>query len=146
MPVGRLLGREGVRHAGEAQGAKGSIMVVVATDAPLSDRNLGRLAARAISGVARTGSVMSNGSGDYVIAFPTDPYVRRHYNARRPVTGELANDETGGLFQGVIEATEEAIYNSLFMATTVTAKGGTVDAIPVAEVKRIVEEHGMLTK
>jgi D-aminopeptidase len=146
VPVGRLLGREGVRHAGEAQGAKGSIMVVVATDAPLSDRNLGRLAARAISGVARTGSVMSNGSGDYVIAFSTDPYVRRHYNARRPVTGELANDETGGLFQGVIEATEEAIYNSLFMATTVTAKGGTVDAIPVAEVKRIVEEHGMLTK
>ena len=144
VPVGRALGRDGVHRAGEPQGAKGSIMIVVATDAPLSDRNLGRLAARAIAGLARTGSVMSNGSGDYVIAFSTHPTVRRRYGAPRLASSELGNDEMTGLFQGVIEATEEAIYNSLFAATTVTAKGGTVEAIPVAEVRRIVGGHGML--
>jgi D-aminopeptidase len=151
VPVGRALGREGVHRTGEAQGrrapgARGSIMIVVATDAPLSDRNLGRLASRAIAGLARTGSVMSNGSGDYVIAFSTHPSVRRRYGATRLATSELANDEMTGLFQGAIEATEEAIYNSLFSATTVTARGGTVEAIPVAEVERIVEGHGMLTR
>lgn len=146
VPVGRALGRDGVHRARDPQGAKGSIMIVVATDAPLSDRNLERLASRAIAGVARTGSVMSNGSGDYVIAFSTHPAVRRRYGAIRLATSELANDEMTGLFQGVIEATEEAVYNSLFTATTVTAKGGTVEAIPVAEVKRLVEGHGMLIR
>ena len=150
VPVGRALGRDGV-HRTEAldrrpQGARGSIMIVVATDAPLSDRNLERLASRAIAGLARTGSVMSNGSGDYVIAFSTHPAVRRRYGAPRLATSELANDEMTGVFQGAIEATEEAIYNSLFTATTVSAKGGTVEAIPVAEVKRIVEGHGMVTR
>ena len=77
VPVGRALGREGVRRAGDTQGAKGSIMMVVATDAPLSDRNLERLAARALVGLGRTGSAMGNGSGDYVIAFSTHPGVRR---------------------------------------------------------------------
>jgi len=146
VPVGRALGREGVHRGAEAQGAKGSIMIVVATDAPLSDRNLGRLAARAIAGLARTGSVMSNGSGDYVIAFSTHPSVRRRFGAARLTTSELGNDEMTGLFQGVIEATEEAIYNSLFTATTVSAKGGTVEAIPVAEVRRILDGHGMLKR
>jgi D-aminopeptidase len=89
---------------------------------------------------------MSNGSGDYVIAFSTHPAVRRRYGATRLATSELANDEMTGLFQGAIEATEEAIYNSLFSATTVTARSGTVEAIPVAEVERIVEGHGMLTR
>ena len=83
VPVGRALGREGVHRAAAAQGAKGSIMMIVATDAPLSDRNLGRLAARALVGLARTGSVMGNGSGDYVIAFSTHPGVRRKYGAAR---------------------------------------------------------------
>jgi len=146
VPVGRVLGRDGVHRTGEAQGARGSIMIVVATDAPLSDRNLGRLASRALAGLARTGSVMSNGSGDYVIAFSTHPAVRRRYGAARLATSELANDEMTGLFQGAIEATEEAIYNSLFAATTVTARSGSVEAIPVTEVKRIVEEHGMLAR
>ena len=122
VPVGRALGRDGVRRAAETQGAKGSIMIVVATDAPLSDRNLRRLAARALVGLSRTGSVMGNGSGDYVIAFSTHPGVRRRFGAARLATTELANDEMTGLFQGVAEATEEAIYNSLFMATTVTAR------------------------
>jgi D-aminopeptidase len=144
VPVGRALGREGVRRAADAQGARGSIMMVVATDAPLSDRNLRRLAARAIVGLARTGSAMGNGSGDYVIAFSTHPGVRRRFGASRLTTGDLANDATTGLFQAVAEATEEAIYNSLFMATTVTATGGTVEAIPVAEVVRILGRHGVL--
>jgi D-aminopeptidase len=149
IPVGRALGREGVRRAADsaaAQGAKGSIMIVVATDAPLSDRNLSRLAARALVGLSRTGSVMGNGSGDYVIAFSTHPGVRRRFGAARLTTSELGNDQMTGLFQGVAEATEEAIYNSLFMATTVTARGGTVEAIPVAEVVRIVGGHGMVRR
>jgi D-aminopeptidase len=146
VPVGRVLGRDGVHRTREAQGARGSIMIVVATDAPLSDRNLGRLASRALAGLARTGSVMSNGSGDYVIAFSTHPAVRRRYGAARLATSELANDEMTGLFQGAIEATEEAIYNSLFAATTVTARSGSVEASPATEVRRIVEEHGMLAR
>jgi D-aminopeptidase len=149
VPVGRALGREGVRRAADsarAQGAKGSIMIVVATDAPLSDRNLRRLATRALVGLSRTGSVMGNGSGDYVIAFSTHPGVRRRFGAARLTTTELGNDQMTGLFQGVAEATEEAIYNSLFMATTVTARGGTVEAIPVTEVVRIVDSHGMVKR
>ena len=149
VPVGRALGREGVRRAADsaaAQGARGSIMIVVATDAPLSDRNLRRLAARALVGLSRTGSVMGNGSGDYVIAFSTHPGVRRRFGAARLTTTELGNDQMTGLFQGVAEATEEAIYNSLFMATTVTARGGTVEAIPVAEVVRIVDGRGLLKR
>jgi D-aminopeptidase len=147
VPVGRALGREGVRRAADrqdAQGAKGSIMMVVATDAPLSDRNLRRLAARALVGLSRTGSTMGNGSGDYVIAFSTHPGMRRRFGAPRLMTSELGNDEMTGLFQAVAEATEEAIYNSLFMATTVTAKGGTVEAIPVADVVRILRAHAQL--
>ena len=136
----------GVRRAGDTQGAKGSIMMVVATDAPLSDRNLRRLAARALVGLGRTGSAMGNGSGDYVIAFSTHPGVRRRYGAARLATTEIGNDEMTGLFQGVAEATEEAIYNSLFTATTVTARGGTVEALPVAEVVRILEGRGALKR
>lgn len=89
---------------------------------------------------------MGNGSGDYVIAFSRHPGVRRRFGAARRTTTELGNDETTGLFQGVAEATEEAIYSSLFMATTVAARGGTVEAIPVAEVVRIVDGHGMLRR
>ena len=146
VPVGRALGREGVRRAADsasAQGAKGSIMIVVATDAPLSDRNLRRLAARALVGLSRTGSVMGNGSGDYVIAFSTHPGVRRRFGAARLTTTELGNDQMTGLFQGVAEATEEAIYNSLLTARTVTASGGTVEALPVDEVVRILDAHGV---
>jgi len=121
-------------------------MMVVATDAPLSDRNLERLAARAIMGLARTGSVAGNGSGDYVIAFSTHPGVRRKYGATRLETTELANDAMTGLFQGAIEATEEAIYNSILTAETVRAKGGTVEALPVAEVVRILGSHRVLQR
>ena len=145
-PVGRALGRDGVHTAADPKGSKGSIMMVVATDAPLSDRNLRRLAARALAGLARTGAVMSNGSGDYVIAFSTHPGVRRRSGAARLATTEIGNDEMTGLFQAVAEATEEAIYNSLFTATTVTAKGGTVEAIPVPEVVGILDTHGLRSR
>lgn len=146
VPVGKELGRNGLRRAADTQGPKGSIMMVVATDAPLSDRNLRRLAARAIVGLGRTGSSISNGSGDYVIAFSTHPSVRRPYGAKRLATTELANDEMSPLFQAVVEATEEAIYNSVLTATTVAAKGGTVEALPVNEVVRILDRHGMLRR
>ncbi len=146
VPVGRMLGRNGVTRAGEEQGRKGSIMIVVATDAPLSSRNLERLAARAIIGLGHTGSVGDNGSGDYVIAFSTHPGVRRARGAPRLTLVELGNDEVSGLFQGVVEATEEAIYNSLFTATTVRANGNTVEALPVEEVLRILRERGALAK
>jgi D-aminopeptidase len=89
---------------------------------------------------------MGNGSGDYVIAFSTHIGVRRRFGAARLTTTELGNDQMTGLFQGVAEATEEAIYNSLFMATTVSARRGTVEAIPVAEVVRIVDSHGMVRR
>jgi D-aminopeptidase len=146
VPVGRALGREGVHRAGEEQGARGSIMIVVATDAPLSDRNLERLGARALLGLGRTGSVAGNGSGDYVIAFSTNRGVRRAYGAARLQTIELANDAMTGLFQAAVEATEEAIYDSILMARTVRAKGGTVEALPADEVVRILDGHGMLRR
>jgi len=144
IPVGRALGREGVRERQRAGGPGGSIMIVVATDAPLSNRNLERLAARAIIGVGRTGSVMHNGSGDYVIAFSTNLQVRR---TRESIlaTRELANDAVTPLFQAVVESTEESIYNSLFMARTVTSRGGTVEALPVDKVVGILRPHRVLT-
>lgn len=137
VPVGRVLGRQGVE-------ARGSIMIVVATDAPLSERNLRRLAARAIIGVGRTGSVMDNGSGDYVIAFATNPEVRRRTGASGRQVADLANDEMSALFQAVVEATEEAIYNSLFMATTVSSRGGRAEALPLEAVLKILRTHRAL--
>ncbi|HEX5634736.1 MAG TPA: P1 family peptidase [Gemmatimonadales bacterium] len=145
VPVGRALGRDGVREARDPKGEKGSIVIVVATDAPLSDRNLERLASRALMGLARTGSYAGNGSGDYVLAFSTHPSVRRARDARRLATTELGNEEMSRLFQGVVEATEEAILNSLFMATTVRANGNTVEPLPAAEVVRILDRHRVRT-
>ena len=145
VPVGRELKRSGIQRRDE-QGARGSIMIVVATDAPLSDRNLRRLAARALIGVGRTGSAMDNGSGDYVIAFSTSLQVRRRPEDNRRTTHEVANDAMSSLFQAVVEATEEAIYNSLFMATTVRSDRGTVEALPVGEVMKILRAHGALSR
>jgi D-aminopeptidase len=141
VPVGRLLGRTGTKPAPDAQGPRGSIMIVVATDAPLSDRNLRRLASRAMLGLGKTGSVASNGSGDYVIAFSTHPDVRRTDGSTRKRLAELANDDMSTLFQATVEATEEAIYNSLFAATTVSSRRGTVEALPASEVLRIMRSH-----
>ncbi len=121
--------------------ADGSVMVVLATDAPLSDRNLGRLAARAMAGIARTGAAMSNGSGDYAIAFSTHADVRRVVaNARRGprASVELANDDVSPLFLAAIEATEEAALDALCRAETMVGVGGRrVEALPLEAVLAI---------
>jgi D-aminopeptidase len=146
-PVGRELGRYFLQR--ELQGPQdrgdGSIMIVVATDAPLDARNLERLAARALVGLARTGASMTNGSGDYVIAFSTAAEVRRNPRAREPAAiRDLPNEATSSLFQAVAEATEEAILNSLFRATTTTANGVTVDALPLDRTLEILRRHDAL--
>ena len=150
-PVGRELGKYAFKDDVDRERGDGSVMIVVATDAPLSDRNLGRLAARAIMGLARTGSSASNGSGDFVIAFSTALGVRRVAanpmrpdSTRRPLAApELKNDDMSALFEGVVEATEEAIYNSLFMATSVTQRGRTVEAIPLDRVREILARYNV---
>lgn len=122
----------------------GSVMIVVATDAPLSDRNLERVARRAIMGLARTGSYASNGSGDYVIAFSTASGVRRGPTGGVHSVDDLANGSVSALFGATVEATEEAIYNSLFMAETVTSNGRTVEALPIEETLEILRRHGVI--
>ncbi|MBS0363919.1 MAG: P1 family peptidase [Proteobacteria bacterium] len=150
-PVGRELDRYDLKDFVEDGSADGSCMMVVATDAPLSDRNLTRLAKRAIVGLARTGSTFSNGSGDYAIAFSTAAEVRRtpERRARLGTYSELSNDFASPLFAAAAEATEEAIYNSLLMATTthsidMTGKPVTVEALDIAAVRRILEKHGLV--
>jgi D-aminopeptidase len=146
-PVGRELGRyifqrdlEGPRDRGD-----GSVMIVVATDAPLDARNLERLATRALVGLARTGATMTNGSGDYVIAFSTAAEVRRTAAVREPVSiRDLPNEGMSGLFQGVAEATEEAILNSLFRATTTTGNGITVQALPIDRTLEVLRRYNAL--
>ncbi|HET7549757.1 MAG TPA: P1 family peptidase [Gemmatimonadaceae bacterium] len=151
-PVGKELGQYAFKRNVESERGDGSIMMVVATDAPLSDRNLRRIAARAIMGLARTGSSASNGSGDYVIAFSTAESVRRRIpgSDAAPGAGEqprevadLPNDAMSAIFEGVVEATEEAIYNSLFMATTVTGGGHTIESIPLDSVRAVLKKYNV---
>lgn len=138
-PIGKALGRYSYRTQTMAERGDGSIVIVVATDAPLSERQLERLAARAMFGLARTGSDASNGSGDYAIAFSTSLEVRRHATESAPRTlRALQDDAVSPLFEAVIEATEEAIYNSLLRATSVTSKGRTVEAIPIDSVRAVL--------
>jgi D-aminopeptidase len=126
----------------------GSIIIVIATDAPLDARNLDRMAARAMMGLARTGAAGSNGSGDYAIAFSTATDVRikpqgqNERNTPRFVK-TLSNDAVSPLFLAVIEATEEAIYNSLFRATTTTGRGRTVEALPLDRTLEVLRKHGL---
>ncbi|MCC7054550.1 MAG: P1 family peptidase [Gemmatimonadaceae bacterium] len=147
VPVGRELGRNGVTP-NQGQGASGSIVVIVATDAPVSERNLRRMAARALLGIGRSGGYAGNGSGDYVIAFSTHPAVRR--NGRIGSSGtppdsvslvELGNERASLLFEPVVDATQEAIYNSLLRATTVTGAFSTVQALPIDEVRAILARY-----
>jgi D-aminopeptidase len=136
VPVGRELGT--YSYADDLS-ADGSIMMVVATDAPLDARSLNRLAMRAMMGLARTGSFASNGSGDYVIAFSTHPDVRRPRESDAPVTAPgLVNPQMSPLFAATVEATEEAIYNAIFKATTVTSSRGTLEAIPIERLREIL--------
>jgi D-aminopeptidase len=127
-PVGREL------RGSKRTPADGSIMIIVATDAPVDARNLRRMAARSIWGLARTGSTGSNGSGDYAIAFST---------VRNPAR-LVSNDEMSPLFRAVIEATEEAIYNSLFQAVTVSGNGHTAEALPLERTLEILKRYGAL--
>lgn len=154
-PVGQELGRYYLKEQleekrSERDEADGSVIIVIATDAPLDSRNLKRMAARAMMGLARTGSSASNGSGDYAIAFSTatearikiDPAARF---APRDVR-LLANDAMSPLFEAVIEAAEEAIYNSLFRAVTTTGRGRTIEALPVERTVEILRKHNLVVK
>ena len=164
-PVGQELGRYYLKDeldppASQPSTPDGSIIMVVATDAPLDARNLRRLASRAMIGMGRTGGSASNGSGDYVIAFSTAPEVRIRLANQRETgqreTGQrdtsptrdlktVTNDTMSPLFLAVIEATEEAIYNSMFRATTVSGRGRTVEALPMDRTLEILRKHGLLT-
>lgn len=139
IPVGQALGQYYLKDAIH-KGADGSIMIVLATDAPLSDRNLTRLARRGLAGLARTGASFSDGSGDYVIAFSTAEAVRRTPERRGQISAypEVPNGHMSPLFEAAIEATEEAIYNSLCMAETVAGYRGTVEALPLDRVRALV--------
>src|SRR3989441_102195 len=148
-PVGRELGRYYLREevGGTAKDrANGSVIIVIATDAPVEARNLKRLAARAMLGLGRTGAAGSNGSGDYVIAFSTAPQVRiRSEEKASPRHIEvLTNDSTSPLFLAVIEASEEAVYNSLLRATTITGRGHTVEALPIDRTTAILKKYGAI--
>lgn len=131
VPVGVRLGRHALSREGTRDTADGSVIIVIATDAPLSDRNLRRIAERAFVGIGRTGSSFSNGSGDYAIAFSTHPGVRREEGIS-PVAAidDLRNEALSPLFQAVAEATEEAVINSLFAGKTVEGHRDTVKRLP----------------
>jgi D-aminopeptidase len=148
-PVGRELGsysyREFLEPVADADKEDGSIMIVVATNAPLNARNLDRVAMRALMGLARTGSFASNGSGDYVIAFSTNPKARKPRTSESPVPIEvLVNESMTPLFAATAEATEEAIYNAIFKATTVTSSRGELRAIPINDLMGVLKKHQVL--
>jgi D-aminopeptidase len=151
-PVGKELGRYAFapkRASGDGRrelrgNADGSCMIVVATDAPLDARDLKRLAARALFGLARSGSSYSNGSGDFAIAFTTSPEMRSAFGDARPRTrAMLSPDAVSPLFQAALEATEEAVYNSLLAATPVESRFGKADALPVERVRQILAKYNL---
>jgi D-aminopeptidase len=158
-PVGRELGKyylkdelenRSVKNSASPNSPDGSIIIVIATDAPIDHRNLQRLAARSMLGLARTGAAGSNGSGDYAIAFSTatELRIRNLPDARNQKSNVtlLSNEAMSPLFLAVIEATEEAIYNSLFRATTTTGRGHTVEALPIDRTLEILRKHGALNR
>ena len=140
VPVGQALGQYMMKDELAKASGDGSVIVVIATDAPLSDRNLKRLARRAFLGIGRTGSPMTNGSGDYAIAFSTNQDVRRTAERRsKPAAiADLPNDQMTPLFEAVVEATEEAVINSLFAAETMEGHRGRIEALPI---DRVIELH-----
>jgi D-aminopeptidase len=137
VPIGRILReRDESPTAGDESG--GSCMIVVATDAPVTSRNLKRIAARTMHGLAKTGAYMSNGSGDYAIAFSTAYRIPHMSRVAYPVPDLLPNDTMTPFFRAAIEATQEAVYNSLFVATSMSGyRNQTFYALPVDEVLRI---------
>jgi D-aminopeptidase len=139
VPVGQALGKYFLKDELSTASGDGSCIVVVATDAPLSDRNLERLAHRGLLGIVRTGSPMTNGSGEYAVAFSTNPDVRRTPQRRAepsPIV-DLPNDRISPLFEAVVEAAEEAAINSMFAATAMDGNGRHIDALPVDEVVKL---------
>ena len=147
VPIGVELGTFYLKEQIE-QSADGSCMIVVATDAPLDVRNLKRLAKRAIFGLAKAGGIASNGSGDYVIAFSTAKKLRVPYQSDSSLLEQevLSNDAVSPLFLAVIEATEEAIINSLFAAKTTTSNGITTEELPVDKVLEIMKKYNRIQK
>jgi D-aminopeptidase len=148
VPIFKLLQPPGRRGAERLRGAgapgvnnDGSCMLIVATDAPCDARDLERLARRAIFGLARTGSSYSNGSGDFAIAFSTASDMRSRFNDAAPRARQvLPPDGMSSLFEAALEATEEAVYNSLFQATTVSSRFGTAEAIPIEKVRELLRK------
>ena len=148
-PVGRELNqysyKDNLVDTANEDKIDGSIMIVVATDAPLNSRSLDRLAMRAIMGLARTGSHASNGSGDYVVAFSTHPSVRRPRLSEEAVSSlSLVNASMSPLFAATAEAAEEAIYNAIFKATTIKSDRGVREAIPIKDLMRILKKYNAL--
>ena len=139
MPIGQALGQYYLKDEVSKASGDGSCIVVIATDAPLSDRNLERLAHRGLLGIARTGSPMTNGSGEYAVAFSTNLDVRRTPERRGKPSSivDLPNDQMSPLFEAAVEAAEEAAINSLFAATAMDGNGHHVDALPVNEVVKL---------
>ncbi len=148
VPVGEELGQYYLKNAVASSGraadpsADGSIIIVIATDAPVDHRQLKRLASRSMVGLGRTGSSMTNGSGDYAIAFSTAVENRVRASEELRKIQVLGNDAMSPLFQAVIEATEEAIYNSMLKATSVTGNGRTIEALPIEKVREILKKYG----
>jgi D-aminopeptidase len=139
VPIGQALGQYYLKDELSKASGDGSCIVVIATDAPLSDRNLERLAHRGLLGIARTGSPMTNGSGEYAVAFSTSPDVRRTPERRAhpsPIL-DLPNDQVSPLFEAAVEAAEEAAINSLFAATPMDGNGHHIDALPVDRVVKL---------
>jgi len=150
-PVGRELGKYAYKQELEQDRKDnrpvrgGSIMIVVATDAPLDSRNLNRIATRAMMGLAKTGSVAENDSGDYVIAFSTSDLVRKARVSDKPwPTKSLLSSAMSPLFTATVEATEEAIYNALLKATTVSGRGNTIEALPLKPTIEILKKYRVL--
>ncbi|MGB7452879.1 MAG: P1 family peptidase [Lysobacterales bacterium] len=144
IPVGKELGQYYLQDEVDKGDADGSIVLVVATDAPLSDRNLSRLAARALSAIARTGSPATNGSGDYAVAFSTAESVRRTPERRQSVSqiSELPNNQVSPLFEATMEASEEAIYNALVAGETTEGFKGVIEALPLDRLSDLIQESG----
>ncbi len=146
VPVGKEMGKFAFSDQ-LLNNVDGSCMIIAATDAPLDNRNLIRLAKRAMLGLGKTGGIASNGSGDYVIAFSTAEDLRVPHSAGKPVISNplLQNDETSPLYMAVIEATEEAIINSLFAAKTITGrKGNTAEALPLEKVIPLLKKYNRI--
>ena len=141
-PVGKEIGRPLDK---KELADRGSVVVIIGTDAALNSRNLRRLASRAMLGLARTGFISANGSGDYSIIFSTNERSRVTVSSSARSDVELRNEAMTPLFQAVIEATEEAVYNSLFRATTVKGRDGHIaEALPIDETSRILRKHSMI--